>query len=126
MKRLAVFLIVLVTMCLPDLGGHLNWYAEKQNAGFMPVWCYDTGMKMSVDEDSRHVELTKSSKVPYLSDIFPMYVYSFEDSKFELDGVMSIGDLLLWSGYVGFFFSLFYLLVLLLDDLVTVLCRFRH
>ena len=126
MKKVATFLLVLFAMCLPDIGGHLNWYAEKQNAGFMPVWCYTTEMKLSVEDDLRHVELTGESKVPYLSDIFPMYVYSFADLEFELDSMMSIGDLILWSGYIGFFLSLFYLLVLLLDDLVTLLCKFRH
>lgn len=86
----------LLGIVLSWTGGYLNEFVVKHNHGQMPVWCINDHVTASVLFDPDHSQLTKTSHYIALSDIFLMPGISDEGIKVE--DIMSLGDLLIFSG----------------------------
>jgi hypothetical protein len=116
-----IFLILLLSFSLPNIGGHLNEYAEHQNGNKMPVWCLTSYITTIVDyTDSRktHTHLTRNTNDIIITDIIPIILVS--RYGVYIDNVMSIGDVFIFVGYLLNFVGL----ILLPSYTIFVIWRF--
>ena len=98
-----LFRYVLLGLVLQQAGAILNTFVVSNNDDMMPVWCFDSGIASSVVGDPEHIKLTKDSKYVALTDIIP--IPGISRHRFMIEDMMSVGDLLLFTGYPLFVFS---------------------
>ena len=91
--RLAVLSLVLIYV-----GKKSNEFVMKANDGAMPVLMYTDQLSLSMLFDEDHTPLTAKTRYILLADIFPMHAPDEWSIKFR--GASSIGDTLIWSGWV--------------------------
>jgi Family of unknown function (DUF5317) len=83
----------ILTMLLPLTGGIMNETAAHYNGNRMPVVCYTKDV-CDMTDDSVHTPFTKDTRYKFLSDIIPLIRI---DGR--MDGVESIGDVLVFIGW---------------------------
>jgi hypothetical protein len=82
-------------MLLTLAGSITNQTAAHYNGNKMPVICYTKAACDMTDDDS-HTPFTKNTQYKILADIIPL-----QSLYGTLDGVESIGDVLIFIGWIG-------------------------
>lgn len=100
LKRLTfknLFRLAVLSLVLSGLGRISNQVVVKANGGYMPVLriTHETESWVAADDD--HVLLTTKSRYKALADLFPEYMP--RHGEIDLEGVASIGDAFIWSGF---------------------------
>jgi hypothetical protein len=89
------FTLWILLMVCSMTGSIMNQIVAHDNGGKMPVVCY-TKSACDMTDDNVHTPLTRNTHDKVLADIIPLpNIYG------ELDGVESIGDVLVFVGWAG-------------------------